>query len=78
MQSLFETSNPSFGYMTSGSMEILNMGKYCWEAYDDGPLITMDAGPNVHFLWRREQKDLANQLIGQFVGLGHKVVIGNE
>ena len=59
MHALFETSDPSFGYMTSKSLEILNTLREYWLQKQDGPLVTMDAGPNVHLLWRQNQKVLA-------------------
>ena len=30
-----------------------------WEKEGDGPLITMDAGPNIHLLYRLDQADMA-------------------
>lgn len=58
MHALFETSAPPFGYMSAGSQEILNWTRQQWEERGDGPLVTMDAGPNVHFLYRKDQKEL--------------------
>lgn len=59
MHALFETSAPSFGYMSAGSLLALNMAKQLWASEGDGPLVTMDAGPNVHLLYRMDQKELA-------------------
>lgn len=51
MHALFETSRSSFGYMTAGSLEALRFVKSeSWERCGRGPLVTMDAGPNVHLL----------------------------
>ena len=55
MHALFETSRPSFGYMTSGSLKILEVVRSYWKEHGDGPLATMDAGPNVHLLFRDQQ-----------------------
>jgi diphosphomevalonate decarboxylase len=55
MHTLFETSEPSFGYMTPESLSILNYAKAGWRKSGDGPLVTMDAGPNVHLLFRADQ-----------------------
>lgn len=55
MHALFETANPSFGYMTSHSLALLNLVRELWSRDGDGPLVTMDAGPNVHLIWRSEQ-----------------------
>ncbi len=59
MHALFETSSPSFGYMKPLSLEVLSKARQVWEETADGPIVTMDAGPNVHLLWRAEQKDVA-------------------
>ncbi len=61
MHALFETSDPSFGYMTAKSLEILNIVRDYWLQKQDGPLVTMDAGPNVHLLWRHDQKPMAQE-----------------
>lgn len=55
MHSLFETSQPSFGYITEKSVKALNLCRDFWRREEDGPLVTMDAGPNVHLLWRNDQ-----------------------
>lgn len=57
MHALFETSNPSFGYMNPSSLEILEVVKGYWKSHNDGPLVTMDAGPNVHLLFRPDQRE---------------------
>jgi diphosphomevalonate decarboxylase len=62
MHALFETSSPRFGYMNAGTMEVLDASKAIWKAQNDGPLVTMDAGANVHFLWREDQSALAKEL----------------
>lgn len=56
MHALFESSDPNFGYMNSGSLKILNYTKEYWKKHGDGPIVTMDAGPNVHLLFRDDQK----------------------
>jgi diphosphomevalonate decarboxylase len=61
MHALFETSQPAFGYMTSGSLMALKIAKESWEKTGDGPWITMDAGPNVHLLYRNDQLDMAKK-----------------
>lgn len=62
MHALFETSHPPFGYMSHGSQEVLRLAQNLWERQGDGPWITMDAGPNVHLLFRKDQLDQANKL----------------
>jgi diphosphomevalonate decarboxylase len=62
MHALFETSAPPFGYMAPGSLEAaLYARDELWGAAGDGPIVTMDAGANVHFLFRRDQSTLAQQ-----------------
>lgn len=58
MHQLFKTAEPSFEYMTTASKNILEHLKAFWDAHDDGPLITMDAGPNIHLLYRPEQDEM--------------------
>jgi diphosphomevalonate decarboxylase len=52
MHALFETSQPSFGYMTAGSLEVLRFVRAIWDKTGSGPLVTMDAGPNIHLLFK--------------------------
>ncbi len=59
MHALFETSHPPFGYMSSGSLTALRIAQETWNKTGDGPWITMDAGPNVHLLFRPDQKEMA-------------------
>lgn len=59
MHALFETSHPAFGYFLPGTIHALNSARSFWSQMNDGPLVTMDAGPNVHLLWREDQKDQA-------------------
>lgn len=64
MHALFETSQPSFGYMSAKSLEVLECVQSIWKQNEDGPIVTMDAGPNVHLLWRKDQAGLRSQLKG--------------
>jgi diphosphomevalonate decarboxylase len=69
MHALFETSKPSFGYMTAGTLEVLRyIRDDMWTKEGDGPIVTMDAGPNIHLLYRDDHKGhkMANRVIGQF------------
>ena len=61
MHALFETCLPPFGYMTAGSIEVASYARDLWSRVGDGPIVTMDAGANVHFLFRRDQKELFAQ-----------------
>lgn len=60
MHALFATCAPPFMYMTAGSQKVLEEILQFWKGQGDGPLVTMDAGANVHFLWREDQKEMAN------------------
>lgn len=62
MHALFETSHPPFGYMSAGSLTALRIAQEPWQKNGDGPWITMDAGPNVHLLFRNDQKELAKNI----------------
>ena len=55
MHSLFHTSNPSFTYLKPDTLKILE--KLSSDSdLDDPPIVTLDAGPNVHILVRKEQR----------------------
>ncbi len=58
MHELFHTATPSFRYITKEATFVLDMLQAQWNAYQDGPLITMDAGPNIHLLYRPDQTAL--------------------
>ncbi|MGE3919880.1 MAG: diphosphomevalonate/mevalonate 3,5-bisphosphate decarboxylase family protein [Gammaproteobacteria bacterium] len=66
MHALFETSNPAFGYLTHDTLNVIQSIRKHWEKVGDGPIVTIDAGPNVHLLYRPEQLDLSNQIKLQF------------
>lgn len=66
MHALFETSSPPFGYMEPGSLEALQKLRQIWSENGDGPLVTMDAGANIHLLYRADQKELAAQIKKDF------------
>jgi diphosphomevalonate decarboxylase len=62
MHALFETSSPSFGYMNEGSLWTLKLIRDLWEVKGDGPIVTMDAGPNIHLLFRNDQHEMKAEL----------------
>jgi diphosphomevalonate decarboxylase len=68
MHALFETSRPPFGYMSERSFEVLQGVRDFWRRHQDGPLVTMDAGPNVHLLYRADQMRIAQEIEFQFHG----------
>ncbi|MBK7891006.1 MAG: diphosphomevalonate decarboxylase [Bdellovibrionales bacterium] len=63
MHVLFETSEPSFGYMVPESLRVLSLIrelnlKYAESETYRKPLVTLDAGPNVHVIgWRDAQSE---------------------
>jgi diphosphomevalonate decarboxylase len=67
MHALFESSQPPFGYMTGGSLEVLRFVRdEIWAKEGKGPIVTMDAGPNVHLLYRPEHRALAETVRARF------------
>ncbi len=74
MHALFETSSPAFGYMNSESLKVLSKIRSSWQSEGDGPLVTMDAGPNVHLLYRMDQKSLAVKHWNEFALEGIKIL----
>lgn len=61
MHRLFHTCEQPFSYMTENSVELLHHLEDFWDKNGDGPIVTMDAGPNIHLLYRSEQQDLARE-----------------
>lgn len=61
MHALFATATSPFGYLTADSMWVLQYLQTQWQQHQDGPIITMDAGANVHVLWRSNQQQYAEQ-----------------
>ncbi len=71
MHALFETSNPSFRYMTTETFKALTVLHNFWDRKGDGPLVTMDAGPNIHLLFRADQTQSMNELNAELVMVGY-------
>ena len=69
MHSLFKTAKPSFDYITAESQQVLNDVQDLWHKHKDGPLVTMDAGPNVHVLFREDQQSMANKFKDLYIGV---------
>jgi len=78
MHRLFETSTPAFGYMTVGSHEVLDECQALWNKWQDGPLVTMDAGANVHLLFHNSKVQQFEQykdiFAKKFKVIAHQVV----
>ena len=62
MHELFSTCREPFSYINDQSKAALTTLQDLWQQEGDGPLITMDAGPNIHLLYRPDQVDMANRL----------------
>ncbi|GHU11791.1 diphosphomevalonate decarboxylase [Alphaproteobacteria bacterium] len=63
MHVLFETASPSFGYMHANTIRVLSEIRKFWKRNGDGPIVTIDAGPNVHLLWRAESLQHRHSLL---------------
>jgi len=66
MHQLFETAQPPFRYMTGDSQQVLTDLQQFWGEHQDGPIVTMDAGPNIHCLYRPDQQAIALELEQKF------------
>lgn len=66
MHALFETCPQPFGYMNRESLDVLNRARQLWTQVGDGPWVTMDAGPNVHLLFRPDQEAMAQSVIADW------------
>ncbi len=61
MHQLFSTCSKPFMYMHDESRNVLRILQRQWELDGDGPIVTMDAGPNIHLLYREDQRSLAEK-----------------
>lgn len=75
MHALFSTSSPPFSYWRQGTDEVVNWAEDHWRKNLDGPIVTMDAGANVHFLTRQDQGELRDEIRERFSDF---VVFGDE
>lgn len=62
MHRLFETAIPAFSYRTEATHQALNALEQFWQKNGDGPIVTMDAGPNIHLLYRPDQKTMQEKI----------------
>ena len=58
IHTLFESSQAPFSYRNAKTHKVIDLIDYFWKKRNDGPLITMDAGSNIHLLYRKNQRDL--------------------
>jgi len=66
MHNLFHTSIPAFMYLNADGFSVLSQILETWHADSDGPIVTMDAGSNIHLLFRNENSDLYAKYIHLF------------
>jgi diphosphomevalonate decarboxylase len=67
MHQLFTTCEQPFVYITEKSLSVLNDLEQWWEKKGDGPIVTMDAGPNIHLLYRPEQIEMAREFKREYL-----------
>jgi diphosphomevalonate decarboxylase len=73
MHQLFQTSAEPFQYINDDVNAVLKTCQQVWDEHNDGPLVTMDAGPNIHLLFRPDQQRLADTMKRGFV-INHDVI----
>lgn len=54
MHQLFSTCQQPFAYLDQSAEEVLTYLQHYWQTHQDGPLVTVDAGPNIHLLFRSQ------------------------
>ena len=65
MHALFETSSPAFGYMSAATVSVLSIVRDYWEKHHNGPLVTLDAGPNIHLIFNESQDNVRLDLMSE-------------
>lgn len=66
MHHLFESCSQPFSYLTEESRALLKVFERIWKQ-GDGPLVTMDAGPNIHLLYRPDQSELSARIKADYL-----------
>jgi diphosphomevalonate decarboxylase len=74
MHQLFTSCDQPFTYMMPQSIQLLEQLQRFWESQGDGPLVTMDAGPNIHLLYKSHQKETALRFRNDYL-VGHYEVL---
>lgn len=67
MHVLFHTSKPPFMYMNAESQFALTNILHFWKEDNDGPIVTMDAGSNIHLLFREDQNIMYDKYVSHFL-----------
>lgn len=66
MHTLFHTSVPAFMYLNGDGFTALSQILEMWHKDGDGPIVTMDAGSNIHLLFRTNQPDSYSKYLNHF------------
>lgn len=66
MHTLFHTSSPAFMYLNGDGFTALSEILEMWHKDGDGPIVTMDAGSNIHLLFRPNQPELYDKYCSYF------------
>ncbi|MBN9231224.1 MAG: diphosphomevalonate decarboxylase [Legionella sp. 40-6] len=74
MHELFASAEQPFSYMTDDSRAVLSSLQLFWEKKGDGPIITMDAGPNIHLLYRPDQVELTYEFKRKYVAGKYEIL----
>lgn len=69
MHSLFHTSQPPFFYFAPETITVLRWAENEWEKTGKGPITTIDAGPNVHFLVSEAEAAEYRAKLGKISGI---------
>lgn len=67
MHELFNTSLHPFSYIDANTQKALDELESFWDEHQDGPLVTMDAGPNIHLLFRKDQAEMAKFYVQEYL-----------
>ncbi|STY29790.1 diphosphomevalonate decarboxylase [Legionella wadsworthii] len=67
MHQLFSSCEQPFSYMTETGNTLLRQLENFWDKKGDGPIVTMDAGPNIHLLYRTDQAELAREFKSDYL-----------
>lgn len=74
MHELFATAQKPFSYITDESRAVLSSLQLFWERKGDGPIVTMDAGPNIHLLYRLDQLELVYEFKREYVAGKYEIL----
>lgn len=74
MHHLFQTASTPFDYMNNESRALLDKLQTFWQQHGSGPIVTMDAGPNIHLLYREQDAALKAEFEAQHLTGKHHVL----